>query len=416
MRFWSSVSATIYLLLISILAACGGGGGSTQTSPSGPQSFNKQYFYVDPSGICSTRTPCHTSLYDALRASFLSQFDSQLQLLRPGAPTDEIVVMPGIYISAAPSDTVFGAGINQENNPSGQWKIDIIAEEGPNQTFITGLGIGPCIEITDNIQLRISGFTIADCYEYQSNIVNEDFSIYIQSYSNVDLLIDGNVFDSNGSESAVIGISPCFVNVTNLNIRITRNTFKNNQGSIYLQRYPIDANPNYSSDILIDNNIVYNNQAGIWIGNFTNAFNNISVDIVYNTIINNSNTGLAIQQTNGINAKNNIVHGNGIDIRGSESGHNYWDRYGVPFKRNYITNNLVGEVSNLSAASNIVDDPLLVSAPSEDFTPRLDSPVIDSGATLSSYVIETDFLSNQRVRDGDADMISIPDIGAIEIQ
>lgn len=418
------INTAILVVTVSLFAACGGGGGGGGSGdgtqePSNAQSssnLSKQYFYVDLLGACDGRLPCYVTLFDALRASFLAQFDESLVAQRVGAPADQIVVMPGIYYSLDPSDFVIGVGILAESRPTDRWKLEIIAEEGPGQTFITGLGVGPCIDVTDNIDLVISGFTITDCSEYQTGIINEDYSIFLQSYYEADILIEDNVFDGNQSEEAAIAISPWVINVSNLNIRVTRNTFKNNQGSIYLGQFPSDALPEYSSSIIIDNNAIYTNQAGIRIGNFTSAINNISIDILYNTIVNNLNTGISIQQTNGINVINNIVYGNGLDIRGTENDFNYWDRYGVTENSNTIHNNLVGEISSLSATNNLVGDPLLTNIGSEEFAPQIDSPVIDSGAPHNIGAIDFDFLGNQRVQDGDNDLIDMPDIGAIEAQ
>ncbi|MCO6412572.1 MAG: hypothetical protein J5I92_07485 [Thiogranum sp.] len=409
------------VLLCYGLMSCGGGGGSETASPNttstqAPPDLSKQYFYVDPLGRCNARLPCYTQLIDAITASFETQFDAQLVAQRTAAPADRIVVMPGVYQAADPSDFVFIVGLVRESYPTGKWKLEIIAEQGPEQTFITGLGIGPCIHVSDHIDLVISGFTITGCSEYRTGYVNEDYAVFLQSYFDADIVIENNVFDGNLSEEGAIAISPWFLTVHNLNLRITRNVFKNNQGGIDIYQFPQDTLPEYSASVIIDNNLVHNNQSGIWILSFTNAIHNVSIDILNNTINNNAGTGLSVHQTNGMNVLNNIVYGNGLDIRGNEHEYNYWDRYGVMESGNIISHNLVGEDSQLFAMDNIVADPLFTDTDSEEFAPLASSPAIDSGALYDIGAIQYDLLGNPRVRDGNNDLIDMPDIGAIEVQ
>jgi hypothetical protein len=389
--------------------SCGGNSGSDNSASNNTKkndSLEQKLFYVDAAGYCDGRLPCYNSISDALNESFSSQFDESYQALRPDAPSDKIIVMPGEYFSTDPSDYVLNVGIIQEHDPDASWKLEIIAEQGPSQTFITGRGIGPCIQCVDNLDLKISGFTITDCYEYNKQIINQDYAFFIQSYYNANITIENNIFDGNASESGVIAISPYFTNVTDLNVRITKNTFVNNQGSQYWFSYSIyvdDLDPIYSSNIMIDNNIIYNNVGGIVVNTSREEIESRSIDVVYNTIVNNKTSGLDVQSATGINLQNNIIYGNDIDIRSAGLNNN-------------ISNNILGEVSMIDETDNFVGDPLLKDILLGDFRPTNDSPAIDQGVLFDNSDIESDYLGNPRVVDGDGDWKALPDIGAIEIQ
>jgi hypothetical protein len=401
-----------FTAMLLFFISCGGNSGSDNSASNNTKkndSLEQKLFYVDAAGYCDGRSPCYSSLSDALHDSFISQFDDSYQALRPDAPADKIIVMPGEYFSTDPSDYVLNIGIIQEHNPKVRWKLEIIAEQGPSQTFITGRGVGPCIQCVDNLDLKISGFTITDCYEYNKQIINQDYAFFIQSYYNANITIENNIFDGNASESGVIAISPYFMNVTGLNIKISKNKFVNNQGSqywfshsIYVDSLLNDPDPIYSSKIFIDNNIIYNNLGGIQINTSREKIESRSVDVVYNTIVNNKSSGLDVFST-GINLQNNIIYGNEIDIRSIGLSNN-------------ISNNILGEVSMIDETTNFVGDPLLKDILSGDFSPTNDSPAIDKGALFDNSDIESDYLGNPRVVDGDGDLKASPDIGAIEIQ
>jgi hypothetical protein len=402
------------LITVSFLffVSCGGGGddNSVNDNMEENESVEQKFYYVDAEGECDGRLPCYSNMNDAVYDSFISQFDEDYQALRPDAPADKIIVMPGEYFSTDPSDYVLFLGIIQEHNPNARWKLEVVAEQGPSQTYITGRGVGPCIHCVDNLDLIISGFTITDCYEYDAGRVNQDYACFIQSYYNADITIENNIFDGNATESGVIAIFPWFVNVTDLNVRITKNKFLNNEGAEYWFSYSIDVSnilddldSSHLFKIMIDNNIIYNNLGGICINTSWNEDENRLIDIIYNTIVNNESSGLDVQSTTGVNIQNNIIYGNVIDIRSAGLYNN-------------ISNNILSEVSTIDEAGNFVDNPLLKDIFLGDFSPGNNSPAIDQGALLDNSEIEYDYFGNPRVVDGDGDLNAMPDIGAIEMQ
>jgi len=394
---------TNLFVLFSLLACSGGEGDGVLEDNDLLSSSEQLSFYVDSNGICNGRQPCFVSIPNALIASRDGQFTASYEVKRPGSPPDKIIVMPGVYVTYDPYDPVFTVGLLGERGVDGAWKVDIMAENGPFETFISGLNLGPCIELLDNLEMTLSGFTITECFESRESIVNQDYAVYIQSYRNTKITIKNNVFSNNASEHSVIGISPYFTNIEDLNIRITGNLFVENIGSIDLDGFPYKPGPEYSANILIDNNILYRNQEGIWFKTFTSTTENILISVVHNTIAFTKGTGIKLAGTTGLEVKNNIVYGGAFNMTGNAAHHD-------------MANNLLTNENYLEGVSNnIIGNPMFTRAIDGDFTPLQGSPSIDRGTPLLNEAISTDFYGNNRVVDGDLNNSVIPDIGAIEV-
>ncbi|TMH82478.1 MAG: hypothetical protein E6H49_04700 [Betaproteobacteria bacterium] len=404
-------SASTIAIALTALGACSGGGGTSDAVNN--VSSNQHFIYVDGAGACKGRTPCYTNLLDATIDSFRTQFNSQVQPIRPNEPPDQIVVMPGIYTAGTPGDWILILGFAAEfQRTSGIWKLAILAEQGPDKTTISGQNTGPCITVMDQIDLHIRGFTFAGCADPEPFLTAGDYSIYLQSFTRANIKIEGNVFRDNTSSSGTIGVSPYFVNVSELDVKIIGNRFFNNLGSISIYGLPSTVRPEYSAAVLIANNLMYDNGrsnspnysvGGIRVFNFIESQQSIKVEIVGNTIAGNRDVGLSVVQANVI-VENNIVYGNPIDIDARSSY--------AP-----VNHNLVGETSRLlSTTSNIIADPLFTNQSAGDFSLTPGSPAIDAGVALSIPELAFDLNGEARPVDGNADGVAVPDIGAIEFR
>jgi len=403
-------SAWTIAIALTALGACSGGGGTSDAVNNNNVSNNQHFIYVDGAGACKGRTPCYANLLDATIDSFRTQFDSQVQPIRPNAPPDSIVVMPGVYTAGTPGDWILILGFAAEfQRTTGIWKLEILAEQGPDQTIISGQDTGPCILVMDQIDLHIKGFTLTGCADVEPYSIDDDYSIFLQSFTRANIRIEGNVFRDNTSSASAIGIRPYFVNVSELNVKVIGNRFFNNLGSISVEDL---IQPQYSAAVLIANNLMYDNGrsndpnysvGGIRVFNFVESQQNTKIEIVGNTIAGNRDVGLSVIQAN-VTVENNIVYGNPIDID-------------ARFSIAPVNHNVVGETSRLlSVTSNIVADPLFANQGAGDFSLTPGSPAIDAGVALSIPELALDLNGEARPVDGNADGVAVPDIGAIEFR
>src|SRR5258708_2614321 len=145
-------------IALTALGACSGGDGTSGGGGTSGNAVNdeKHLIYVDGAGACNGRTPCYTNLLDATIDSFRTQFNSQVQPIRANAPADQIVVMPGVYTAETPGDWILILGFAAEyQRTSGIWKLEILAEQGPDKTTISVPHTGPCILVEDPIKLHV---------------------------------------------------------------------------------------------------------------------------------------------------------------------------------------------------------------------------------------------------------------------
>ena len=404
------------LLLLALLALAGCATPAPQ-APAEPAAAPalppdaQRLLYVDPSGKCDGRTPCYRTLGEATLDSLRSQLDDQLRPLRPNAPPDRIVVMPGVYTAARLNEWVLILGFNGEDGIPGIWKLELVAEQGPDVTVISGQDTSPCLWTIDHIELTVRGFTFTGCTDIDPNVRNDDYAVYVQSFLNAKIRLEGNVFHDNNSTAAVIGISPFYANVANLDVRVVGNRFYRNFGAIHVLSLPESVLPAHSASVFIANNLIHDNgretseysAGGVHIFNRVTAAQNIRINVVNNTIANNRGVGLSLVETQGINVQNNIVAGNGVDI-------DEW------LANSRVSTNLVGSPTGLSSPGNVLGDPMFLNPPAGDFTPAKGSPAIDAAATLPIHELRVDILGNPRPADGNGDGKAAVDMGAIEVQ
>jgi hypothetical protein len=406
-------STLVLILLAFLMLSCGGGGsGGGPPGGSGGPPIVPGPHYVDVSGTCAGRSPCHTSLGAALVASFRSQFEVNpasnrvVRVLRPNDPPDDIIVMPGIFKSTVPGRWALLVGMNGEDFPPGIFKVRITAEQGPTLTTISGDGSGPCIWINDYVDVEIKGFTITGCTMVDESLINEHHAIYINSWAHARVRIEGNRIVSNPTLAAV-GIQPYYAGFDQVQVDVVRNIMSGNKEGVIFDGLPHDVRPTDVARIVVANNIIVAGSPsmypsrGISFGPGTmTAAQNLHIDIIHNTVVGFGGFGIFVNGDAGeTNVQNNIVFGNHFDIY-----------FGTP----RTTNNLVGETSNLHVTGNRVGDPLFADPGNGNFVLQQNSPAIDAGVVAGNPEAGKDLNGATRPRDGDGDGVPAADIGALE--
>lgn len=411
----------VVLILSVIVVACGGGGNGSNNqegaSPNQPpvtppetpiENYTK--FWVSENGDCLNESPCYEKIIDALDASLQSyqQDDSQIH---------EIHVFPGTYVSYEE-----GIPVILTWHP-----VKILSVEGPEQTIITGYNDGECAEIIDPGFVLIQGFTFSECGTPNSPYVNDYSAIYVQSYFDMDLHLIGNIFENNGNlfsrSGYAIDINPYFVNFENINVRIEKNIIRNNLGGINLDLNYSDVEDALPSHFIIANNLIYDNSgilgaehhcASICMNSYANPNRDkVQVDIINNTIVNNSIGIEAVGASDAIHIENNIVYGNS-EVAPQIS----WLNTGpYSYSPAIIRNNLIIEHAQdpeFVKSSNIIGTPMFYDQYSGDFRLIQGSDGIDLKDSNTRVSLESDFLGEDRVTDGDYDGVEEIDVGAIE--
>ena len=198
--------------------------------------------------------------------------------------------------------------------------------------------------------------------------INNGYGIYMFTDDNV---LAGNEFHSN----CAIGI----------NSYGSRNVFKNNTvhnngtrgGPAPAMNLGSSSYPGMTSDNLIYNNLFVNNRGGVQI--YTNTQN---TGLYNNTIYGNQLDGLHLQYFGSVTVRNNIIYGNGTDLR-NDGGATV-----APFDHNLMT------------------APSFVSIANGDFSLQAGSAAIDGGTTVAE--VTTDITGASRPSGGAFD------IGAFE--
>jgi parallel beta-helix repeat protein len=415
MRVQIVAAATMMMLI-----ACGGSGTSPENSNNGSvstsnsssigssQASRSSVLYVDASGNCAGRLPCFTTLHAAVADSFFSQIETSatgriIGAKRPNDPPDQIVVMPGKYRSLRAGDWVLLLGLPGEEFPPATWKLRLESEQGAALTTISGEGTGPCIEITDYIDLTIKGFTITGCTRVHNDIFNEKYAIYLNSWSHARVHIEENVFVDN--TITALAIIPYYGGYVDTEIVISRNKISKNLAGIELEGFGSTPKPGNVANITIANNLIYRNGTadpysgiGIKLSGTLGVDNDLRLNILHNTVASNVG-GIAITDAQKTVVQNNVVYGNKIDISGGTV---------------YTTNNLVGEIAYSRNLNNSVGDPLFVDSAAGNFELTMGSSAVDTGLAITNSEITKDYFLRTRPLDGDRDGISKPDIGAIE--
>jgi hypothetical protein len=409
-RSWKRRIALFPLACVAV--ACGGGGdGGSGSGGTGGTPPTIGTYYVDASGACANRHPCYTTLRAAVSASFDSQFEvnatSQIvRAKRPSDPPDDIIVMPGVHRSSRVGDWVLLLGLNGETFPPGTWKLRLPAEQGPTLTTISGDGTGPCIWITDYIDLEIKGFTVTGCAIVTDSLVNEHSAVYIQTWSHARIQLEGNQILPNGSIAA-IGIHPYFGGFREVAIQIVRNGLIGNHSGVVLDGFPVIADAQNTAQIVVANNLIVGSNVsmssdpatGIIGWGTIKAEQNLRIDIIHNTIVGYRDFGINVTDGHEMKIQSNVVFGNRFDIYGGTVG---------------TTGNLVGEASNLRSVENLVGDPMFVDAQHGNYALQPRSPAIDSAVTTTSAEAGMDYKGTLRPQDGDRNGTAVADIGAFE--
>jgi len=146
----------------------------------------------------------------------------------------------------------------------------------------------------------------------------------------------------------------------------------------------------------IINNLIYNCEYGVFCEYLSNPL------LINNTIVQNRNCGIGV--TYGIpEVTNCILWGNKKDIEGTAT-----------FSHSCIWGCLPYDA--IDNGGNVFSDPQFIDAINEDFRLKGNSPCIDAGSSDSISVMlpDYDLDLNKRIEDGNADNISVIDIGCYE--
>jgi len=181
--------------------------------------------------------------------------------------------------------------------------------------------------------------------------INNGYGIYMFTDDNV---LAGNEFYSN-----------CAIAINSYG---SRNVFKNNVihnngtrgGPAPAMNIGSSSYPGMSQDNLLFNNLIVSNRGGVQI--YTNTVN---TGLYNNTIYGNQLDGLHLQYFGSVTVRNNIIYGNGMDVR-NDSGATVA----------VMDHNLISA------------DPRFVSVANGDFTLQAGSAAIDAGTTVAEVTVD----------------------------
>ena len=170
-------------------------------------------------------------------------------------------------------------------------------------------------------------------------------------------------------------------------------------------------------------NVLMNNAVGVHVvGGITDFIYNvvsITPDVLHNTIVNNSSTGIMVVLGTGgemdEKSEDFLIAGNVVS--GSETGIHVGVDDAQVLSNNAVTNTIdymIGATGDATVdPTNISADPLFTDVENGDYTLQTDSPCIDSG--WDGEMGATDYDGNDRVIDGDGDDAAVADMGALKI-
>lgn len=361
---------------------------------------------------CLNESPCYSSIRGALTASWESYNEDDSQI-------HEIRVFPGTYVS------------NEEAVPVilAVHPFRLISVEGPDVTIITGYNDGECAEVADPGYLLIQGFTFSECGTARSVFINDHSAIYMQSYFDMDFHIIGNIFKNNGNiaprSGYAIDVSPYYVDYENINLRVEKNIFRNNFGGIRLRLSYLERDQTLPSHFIIANNLIYDNSgvlgaegycASICLNWWANPNKDkVKIDIINNTIVNNRVGIEAVGASEAIHIENNIVYGNDEVVPQIRWVGTRPETYAPAVIRNNLILEHAGD-PNLVRDNNFYGTPWFYDQYAGDLRLLQGSDGIDLKESNTRVTLETDFLGEIRVFDGDFDGVAEIDVGAIEFR
>ncbi|MCP4351612.1 MAG: choice-of-anchor D domain-containing protein [Desulfobacterales bacterium] len=209
--------------------------------------------------------------------------------------------------------------------------------------------------------------------------------------------------------------------VRNGRINLTNNKITGNSagiaqhdggGGVFIYSDSGNGNTILSNNVIIGNTATYGGGVGV------NYENEISINLINNTITENSaeehSGGLDIFQSHSSSQAdiyNNIIWGNTAPVSGNIGIYN---PSGIA---NLFNNNI--DPSNISdvftnQGDNINEDPLFVNKTDKDYHLTKNSPCIDMGNNSAPDLPSTDFENHDRIIDGNNDNNALADMGADE--
>ena len=243
-------------------------------------------------------------------------------------------------------------------------------------------------------------------------------------YANDRIFIKNSTFDSNRSPSYGGGI--CMVNSGVIEKSVIVSNYANSGGGVYLK----SGSPNYLLQSIIKNNTAHDSGGGIvclqgTVVESSLIYNNNAViakgggiylngGVVQNcTVVSNSSKFLLESPTgSGIYYYTDVGEVYNSIVYYNSDGYNI-SKHGSITSSIYCANSCVTPDPNPSR-NNITNMPLFADMASDNYSILSNSPCIDAGTNIT-LTINKDVDGEYRPMDGDADGVSLLDIGSYEV-